>query len=127
MNINVVEADLRPTAEVHAAVSQLTKQIRNCCQTVRSGPLSFPELHENILALEKLVFAEEANSSAANLTLSQITADERADLNRAYCLWETELENQYAREILSGRETTLDNYLLNERFERLITRELSLL
>jgi len=94
---------------------------------VRGEPLSFPQLHENILALEKLVFGEEPNSPAANLTLSQISADERADLNRAYCLWETELENQYATEILSGRETTLDNYLLNERFERLITRELSLL
>ena len=127
MNLDVVKAGLHPPVEVHAAVSQLTEKIRNCCQTVRNGELGFGVLHENIVALEKLVFAEDPASPEAVMALGEITAEERADLNRAYCAWETELERQYAQDILSGKEITLDNYLLNERFERLVKRELSLL
>jgi L-amino acid N-acyltransferase YncA len=127
MNMNVMKTALYAPAEVHAPVSQLTEKIRDCCRTVRNGELSFAVLHENIMALEKLVFTEDPQSPETVMALSEITAEERADLNRAYCLWETELESQYARDILSGKETTLDNYLLYERFDRLVKRELSLL
>ncbi len=127
MSINVSEIGAQPALEIHRTVSQLTEQIRKCCQAIRAPQLAFPVLHEHILALEKLVFAEDPSSPEALLALSEITADERVELNKAYCLWETELEYRYARDILSGKEITLDNYLLNERFERLVKRELSLL
>ena len=126
MNIGIMKPAPYPPVEVRADVSQLTEKIRDCCRTVRNE-LSFEVLHENIVALEKLVFAEDQASPEAAMALSEITAEERADLNRAYCLWETELECQYAQDILSGKEITLDNYLLNGRFERLVKRELSLL
>ena len=89
--------------------------------------MEFPSLHQNILELERLIFAEPPESPAAALALSQIKDEERAWLNRAYCLWETELEYRYAQDILSGKETDLSNYPLNERFEVLVKRELSLL
>jgi len=111
--------------EVHG--SQLTAKIRSLRQAIRATDSSFPGLHENIVALEQLVFSEDPASPETALALSEMTAEERLELNNAYCAWETQLECQYAEDILSGRETTLDNYFLNKRFERLVNRELSLL
>lgn len=127
MNTNVRELGLQQAMEIHGEVGQLTAKIRTFCQAIRVGDLSFPALHKNILALEQLVFAEDPDSPEALLALSEMTLAERADLNKAYCLWETELECRYAEDILSGKETTLDNYYLNERFERLVDRELALI
>lgn len=126
MTMNVMEAGVQRALEIPEAGSSLTAKIRKFCQAIRTEQ-SFPVLHENIVGLEKLVFAEDSQSAEAALALSEMTVEERTELNNAYCVWETQLECQYAQDILAGKETSLDNYLLNKRFERLINRELSLL
>ena len=126
MTMNVMELGVQ-RAPVPDANASLTARIRNVCQAIRSVDLSFAGLHENIVALEQLVFAEDRPTPEIALALSEMTEEERTDLNNAYCAWETQLENQYADDILAGKETSLDNYFLNKRFERLVNRELSLL
>ena len=127
MNMNVMELGVTRASEIHEAGASLTARIRNLCQAIRGVNQSFPVLHDNIIALEKLVFSEDGATAEAALALSEMTPEERTELNNAYCAWETQLENQYAQDVLSGKETTLDNYFLNKRFERLVNRELSLL
>jgi len=127
MNATVMELAAQRAPEIQDAGSSLTAKIRNFCQAIRSNDQSFPVLHENIVGLERLVFAEDRATPEAALALSEMTAEERTELNNAYCAWETQLECQYAQDILSGKETTLDNYFLNKRFEQLLNRELSLL
>ena len=127
MTMNVMEAGVQRAPEIHDARASLSAKIRQFCHAIRGTDQSFPVLHENIVALEKLVFAEDSQSPEAALALNEMTPEERMELNDAYCAWETQLENQYAEDILSGKETTLENYFLYKRFERLVNRELSLL
>ena len=127
MTMNAMELGVQRAPEIHDAGSSLTAKIRKVCQAIRSNDQSFPVLHENIIGLEKLVFAEDRSTPEAALALSEMTPEERTELNNAYCAWETQLECQYAQDILVGKETALDNYFLNKRFERLVNRELSLL
>ncbi len=126
MTMNVMEFGVQRAPEIHDAGS-LTAKIRKYCEAIRGTDQSFDVLHENIVALEQLVFAEDSQSQEASLALNEMTVEERTELNNAYCVWETQLECQYAQDILAGKESALDNYFLNKRFERLVNRELSLL
>lgn len=125
MSTMVIDLPLQHAPEVLGTDTQLTAKLRDHCQTIRTADRSFPILHKNIVALEKLIFSEDRPTLEVALTLNE-TVDERTELNNAYCEWETELEYQYAQDILSGKETSIDNYHLNKRFEQLIRRELSL-
>src|SRR5215212_64261 len=118
MTMNVMELGVQRAPEIHdtGSSSSLTAKIRNFCQAIRSTDQSFPLLHENIVALENLVFTEDSQSPEAVLALNEMSVEERTELNNAYCVWETQLECQYAQDILDGKETTLDNYFLNKRF-----------
>src|SRR5215217_5630327 len=127
MTMNVVDLGVQRAPEIYDAGSPLTTKIRSCCNAIRETDQSFPVLHENIVALERLVFTEDSQSAEAARVLNEMTTEERTQLNNAYCVWETQLECEYAQDILAGKETTLDNYFLNKRFERLVNRELSLL
>jgi L-amino acid N-acyltransferase YncA len=126
MSMTVIDLPVQRPAEVFDTSSQLTAKLRNYCNAIRAPDRSFPILHKNIVALENLVFTEDRPTLEVALTLNE-TVGERAELNNAYCEWETLLEHQYAEDILCGKERTLDNYHLDKRFERLVQRELSLL
>src|SRR5689334_12511908 len=126
MSTTVLDLSVQPVPEVLGTTSQLTAKVRRYCKAIRASDHSFRVLHKSIVALEKLIFDEGWSDLDVALTLAE-TADQRAELNNAYCTWETQLESEYAQDILAGRETTLDNYHLNQRFEELVQRELSLL
>lgn len=48
-------------------------------------------------------------------------------LNDAYCAWETALEQIFVMRLCSGSATSLYDYRLNNRFQRLLRREISML
>lgn len=71
--------------------------------------------------LESWVFA----AARAGVGEMGLTSAVHRDLRRAYDRWETGLEFAFAAEVLASRATAGD-YPLDERFERLVSRELSL-
>lgn len=125
MSTTVLDLGVQDAPEV-VTTTQLTTKLRAYCKAIRVTDHNFSALHNKIVALEQMIFIEDATSLEIELTLKE-TVDERAELNNAYCQWETQLECEYAQDILSGKEKTLDNYFLNQRFEELVRRELSLL
>ena len=125
--MQVSQASLTLSIDDYSAASPLTGQVRALSRALREDEGNFELLDENILALEQLIFAQPLDSAAAKFALAELLADERAYLNDAYCRWETAIEFRYAEDLLSGRETSLDNYQLSSRFDYLLRRELSLL
>jgi predicted GNAT family N-acyltransferase len=108
--------------------SHLTARVRAYSDRIREAEDNFDVLHENIVGLEKLIFAAEALDGAAALdALTELSIAERTYLNDAYSRWETEIEYQFARAIVDGRQTSIAHYYLAERFSNLVRNELGLL
>lgn len=125
--MQVSQASLTLSIDDYSDASPLTGQVRALSRAIREDESNFQLLHENIFALEQLIFAQPLDSAAAKFALAELSTEERVYLNDAYCRWETGIEFQYAEDILSGRETSLTNYQLSDRFDYLLRRELSLL
>lgn len=127
MPANALEVAPHAGASPFGPLSPLAQQIAAYADAIRNDEDSFSVLHENILSLERLIFAEPGEGEDAALALDELGGEQRVYLNDAYCRWETEIEFQYARAVLAGEERDLDHYLLSERFEHLLRRELGLL
>lgn len=84
---------------------------------------SFDRLDCFIQLLEETVVYLDAHGTSAPSTLAR---DLIADLNGAYCQWETSLEKRFLGEI-DGAAAMVDDYRLSQRFKRLLERELALL
>jgi L-amino acid N-acyltransferase YncA len=115
------------SAEALTVISNLTAQIRAFSETIREDEDSFLALHDNIMKLEELVFNEPENSPATLIAQNELNPEEYTYLNNAYCRWETEIEFRFSEAILAGEETDFTRYLLSDRFDTLIRRELKLL
>ena len=114
MSTTVVELSVQHAPEVLGTSSQLTAKITRLLQGDSRNRSQFSGLASKTLSrLKSWSSPKIGPASKSQLTLNE-TADERAELNNAYCEWETQLEHQYAQDILSGKETTLDNYHLNQ-------------
>lgn len=111
--------------ETEGLISPVAAKVRAYCDAIRVGGENFQTLHENIVGLEQFIFAEDGTSAAS--ALEEVSAQERAYLNDAYCRWETEIEYQFAEGIISGQHSDMAEYHLGERFSRLIRHELDLL
>lgn len=127
MQVNPEQTGACPSAEALNVISNLTAQIRALTDAIRDDENSFSMLHENIMKLEDLVFKEPDDSPAMLITQSELTPAEYTYLNNAYCRWETEIEFRFSEAILAGEETDFKQYLLSDRFDKLIRRELKLL
>lgn len=86
---------------------------------------SFPDLHEGVQELERAIFSFDGEQDGAEAVLEGLTAEDFATLTDAYSVWETELEGQFAQRLISG-EVQISDYLLFDRFDELLRRELSL-
>lgn len=126
-SVKVSQATLTLSIDDYSDASPLTGQVRALSRSIREDEGNFKLLDENIHALEQLIFAQPLDSAAAKFALAELSGDERTHLNDAYCRWETGIEFRYAEDILAGRETSLTNYRLSERFDYLLRRELLLL
>lgn len=113
------------TSPKSPAGDPITRQIKSRCFDLRANEHSFAALHRNITALEHLIFAQDSGGDAKQI-LANFSAEERSYLTAAYCRWETELEDQFAHEILDASQTRFENYLLSDRFATLISEELAM-
>src|SRR5215212_2401873 len=101
-------------------------KIKALCKAMRENEESLPVLHKSIIQLEALVMPGPVNGQGTSNCLVEIADEERGYLNDAYCRWETDIEYKYAQAVLSGKEADISNYLLCERFDGLVRRELAL-
>jgi predicted GNAT family N-acyltransferase len=125
MRVSVIEVAPQASADAFSPLSAFTEKALACANGIRENEDDFRNLDENILNLERFIFAEPPDGQDA--VLNELSEGERVYLNDAYCRWETEIEYRYAHAVLTGEEKTLDNYRLSARFEQLLQRELSLL
>lgn len=91
---------------------------------------TFDKIDRTIRQLEKLVCSTEGGIDSilqANRILETVTQDSLKMMNDGYCRWETEVENQFAHQVLTKPGTRIEDYLLYERFVRLLTKELELI
>ena len=106
-------------------IVSLVRQIEESCSAGISAWQNFPELHRDIQDLEKFAFSFDDDESSASTLLEYLAPEAIAQLNKAYCAWETELEYRFARSVLKG-QLNISDYLLYERFDELLRRELAL-
>jgi Nicotianamine synthase protein len=107
-------------------VISLLEQVCYAASEVAEGRLSFSELHENVMQLENFVFNQDANQERAEEMLACLHPEIPARVNDAYCLWQTRQEFQFAIRLVKG-EAVLSDFILYERFDRLVRREHALL
>jgi len=112
------------------AVLQAGKEERISCvinqiKELRQAGNPFPALHEGVQELERAIFSFDGEEENAEAVLDGLTSEGLSILNDAYSVWETELEWQFAQKLIAG-EVQLSDYLLFDRFDELLRRELSL-
>lgn len=89
---------------------------------------NFEQIDSKVRRLEELIFSvEDENDVFSSKYMSKIPMDTLKLLNDGYCFWETEIENQFADQILTDPEVKIEEYLLYERFQRLLSKEIDLL
>jgi hypothetical protein len=105
--------------------AQLSEIIAN--QAWWSG--SFDKIDKTVRHLEKLVCLVEGidTFSFSKRLLNTVPKESLKVMNDGYCRWETEVENYFAHELLTKPQTKVEDYLLYERFSRLLTKELALI
>lgn len=112
-------------SELERVVETLLTELESEVSPMTLAKYRFDVLDDLITRLEQLIFNA---SSSENINFHKRFNDNHlAQLNAAYCAWETILEKHFVDEVTSGKIDTFRNYRLTERFERLITREMSLL
>lgn len=101
----------------------LKLQTEKCAMTLAKK--RFAELDELIIRLEQCIF----NASLLEQInfRKQFRQSHLAKLNAAYCAWETILEKLFVDDVAAGKVANFEQYRLTGRFERLISREMSLL
>jgi GNAT superfamily N-acetyltransferase len=109
------------------SISGLPGKIKALCKAIRENEESLSVLNKSIIELETLVLPGPVNGQSASNCLAEIANEDRGCLNDAYCRWETDIEYKYAQAVLSGKEAGISNYLLCDRFNGLVRRELALI
>lgn len=120
MEDTAIDIDLKN--HIEAQVSEITRNHAWWTGT-------FEKINKTVCQLEKLVCTTEA-TELAKITprIWNNTSEESLKImNDGYCRWETEVENQFAHKILTEENVKSEDYLLYERFLRLISKELHLL
>ncbi|MCQ4163611.1 nicotianamine synthase family protein [Tahibacter harae] len=109
----------------HAHVDKAAEFIRSNRGLIDSPRHNFAILDPLIENIEsRIFFAREADELAFSVKHDR---DSLKLLNDAYCSWETALEQIFAKRLCSGSASSLHDYRLNKRFQRLLQRETSLL
>lgn len=115
-----------PVQNEEESVLALLHQVCKDGKSAASPGFDFSGLHESILQLEKFIFSTDGDEATASTILEHLAPEMLAGLNDAYCFWETMHESQFAESFLKN-EASLADYFLNDRFDGLVRRELSLL
>ncbi len=118
--MNVAVQALRQTGReqhISCVISQLVE--------LRQAGHSFPALHDLVQELERTIFSFDGEKETAEEVLDSLASEQFSILTDAYSAWETELEWQFAQRVISG-EVQISDYLLFDRFDELLRRELAL-
>lgn len=89
--------------------------------------VKFSHLNSLIKSLEKKIISLEKNILASNNILFSLTNDKIIKINDIYSAWETRLEEKFVESVKNQNITNFQNYPLNQRFLRLIKREITMI
>ncbi|MBH1652545.1 hypothetical protein I5U67_10220 [Stenotrophomonas maltophilia] len=136
--IDNVEECVSSTVGCQAAISALMRcsssfqeGVGNALRIIRENPQLISEAEANFHLLDPLVEYLEAKVFLAN-DVDQLLfglgygREDMELLNNAYCAWETALEKIFVERLCAG-VSSLSDYRLNSRFQRLLKREVSML
>jgi hypothetical protein len=119
-----INALVRCTSSFHEGVGKAV-------QIIRENPLLISHAEAHFHLLDPLIEYLEAKVFLAN-DVDQLLfglgygRDDMELLNNAYCAWETALEQIFVERLCAGT-SSLSDYRLNNRFQRLLKRETSML
>jgi GNAT superfamily N-acetyltransferase len=122
MNVAVVDFSLE---NEDGPIFPQLRQVCESCKGAAENQFDFTELHEKIMQLEGFIFSLEQDEAGATALWQGLSPELIAGLNDAYCLWQTELEYQFAQGLVRG-EVNLSEYPLFERFGELVKAEVAL-
>lgn len=111
--------------------SSLREGVGKAVQIIRENPPLISQTEEHFHLLDPLIEYLEAKVFLAN-DVDQLLfglgygRDDMELLNNAYCAWETALERLFVERLCAGT-SSLSDYRLNNRFQRLLKRETSML
>lgn len=111
--------------ELEKVVSSLLAELKSETCAMTLAQKQFVELDRLITRLEQCIF--NASPSLHEEIQKQFTFQEIACLNEGYQAWETILEKLFVEQVETGHMDTFKHYRLTSRFERLISREVSML
>jgi predicted GNAT family N-acyltransferase len=103
----------------------LPGQVEENSRAFSQTGLGFDALQQSILQVEQNIFSFDGDGAGAAMVLGSYSPATVSALNRAYRIWETALESDFAARVVEGR-AALQDYLLYKRFESLVRRELAL-
>lgn len=116
---------LRSKLPFHVNVNMVADLVRAHPEIIGTPLDSFRLLDQLIGHLESRMFL--ASDAERVLFDLQRSCGNVKLLNDAYCAWETTLEQIFAKRLCSGVTSSLYDYRLNNRFQRLLERETSML
>lgn len=120
----MISALVRCTSSFHESVGKALQIVREYPMLISQAEAYFHLLDPLIEYLEAKVFL--ANDVDQLLFGLGYGRDEMELLNDAYCAWETALEQIFVKRLCAGT-SSLSDYRLNNRFLRLLKREISML
>jgi nicotianamine synthase-like protein/acetyltransferase (GNAT) family protein len=121
MNVAVGTASAKTEKEqVLTSLQQIEKSLRRT-----AGGSGFLTLQDSILQMEKSVFSFDDDEPGAAALLNEIAPETISDVHEAYRQWQDQLELEFAQRLIQG-EAALSDYVLYNRFEELVRRELAL-
>lgn len=110
---------------VQEQVATLLRQVQESARAAAANQINFFKLDESIMQLEEYVCSLHPQESGTVNVADGLSPEITAELNDAYCLWETGLEDQFARKLIQG-EALFSDYPYYDRFGTLVRRELAL-
>jgi len=116
---------LRCKAPFHIHVDKAAELVRTHRELIDNPHANFQLLDTLIEHIESKIFFA-SNAERLMLELRRDRGDLKL-LNEAYCAWETTLEKIFSRRLCNGAASSLHDYRLNNRFQRLLKRETSML
>ena len=125
MERTTLDTVLRCTSSIHVTVDKAARFLLDKSELIDRAGENFSELDTLIDHIEsRIFFAKETDELVFNLRCNKQSVQL---LNDAYCSWETALEQNFSKRLCGGSATSLNDYRLNNRFQRLLKRELSML
>lgn len=107
------------------SVDKLIRYFRDALREISKG-LDFDQLDTLIQGIEYKAFEADHQGIDVSEVEQYFNDEDFKKFNDAYCEWETELERIFVDSVMSGKAEGIEAYRLNDRFIRLLEREVSL-